>query len=103
LKGFRLSQVYVKMWALQRWLVSFGAYIIACFFPYICSLYHLVSILCMLWKSWKHKVRAISPLNQLGALFEFKSWVGKHRIVRSKKRSLIETEKLWICHTYNMQ
>ncbi len=72
------------------------------FFSYICSLYHLVSILCMLWKSWKHKVHAISPLNQLGALFEFKSWVGKHRIVRSKKWSLIETKKLWICHTYTM-
>ncbi len=73
------------------------------FFPYICSLYHLVSILCMLWKSWKHKVCAFAPSNQSGALFKLKSWARKQRIVRSKKQSLIETKKLWICHTYIMQ
>jgi hypothetical protein len=73
------------------------------FLSYICNLYYLVSILCMLWKSWKHKVRAFSPSNQLGALFKLKSWAKKHGIVISKKWSLIETKKLWICHTYAMQ
>jgi hypothetical protein len=46
LKGFRLSQVYVKMWALQRWLISFGAYIIACFFP--------IFVACIIW--WAYYV-----------------------------------------------